>query len=566
MKRDKVIWLFGGSDIDVEKETLTKFWQYTINTTNDVSAFIVVPKTSQNVLMISTMSRRLKERIIWKDSSAHLKIFRMADALFVSSSATDVRVDNDETISTAPIIFLPSYDDEPCAWLHAGSEDNCIFRYIVPNKTIYDYLTIARDFKDYQLLLLKDIYDEDSAKFSSAADELMENILFAHRNSVAFIGFALTHVGGTPVATHALAEGLLECGWFVKYICLRLSKVVSTPPGIPILAMDDGVHKRPARCKGFDKLLPQSVRLSHLKYDPGDFSNDCGILLKRALQQERVSLLVSTRESLHLFLDEVRNPYVSDKVYFFHCQSDVLKINFGRAVSKISKMQIKKAVFVTDRNRIALKEKFKIDNFGSYCVLGNGLGSYRMCERNEICKSQISNDVIDVCWLVRIEKERASDFENLFSFGTYLKENKIENVRVSVYGQGAYLNDFIDEIKKRGLTKIILHKGVYNNVKETYSKYDAVVDFTRIQSFGMVYIEAILNGRMVFCYRNEGSQEVLRDIPEAFFDTNEELLDKLNNLSQVTSGKMLNFYDLIAKRFSRQAIAKKFVSFVKFNG
>ena len=165
MKRDKVIWLFGGSDIDVEKETLTKFWQYTINTTNDVSAFIVVPKTSQNVLMISTMSRRLKERIIWKDSSAHLKIFRMADALFVSSSATDVRVDNDETISTAPIIFLPSYDEEPCAWLHAGSEDNCIFRYIVPNKTIYDYLTIARDFKDYQLLLLKDIYDEDRAKF-----------------------------------------------------------------------------------------------------------------------------------------------------------------------------------------------------------------------------------------------------------------------------------------------------------------------------------------------------------------------------------------------------------------
>ena len=111
-----------------------------------------------------------------------------------------------------------------------------------------------------------------------------------------------------------------------------------------------------------------------------------------------------------------------------------------------------------------------------------------------------------------------------------------------------------------------MHKGVSNNVKETYSKYDAVVDFTRIQSFGMVYIEAILNGRMVFCYRNEGSQEVLRDIPEAFFDTNEELLDKLNNLSQVTSGKMLNFYDLIAKRFSRQAIAKKFVSFVKFNG
>ena len=55
MKRDKVTWLFGGSDIDVEKTTLAKFWQYTINTANDVSAFIVVPKTHQNVFLISAM-------------------------------------------------------------------------------------------------------------------------------------------------------------------------------------------------------------------------------------------------------------------------------------------------------------------------------------------------------------------------------------------------------------------------------------------------------------------------------------------------------------------------------
>ena len=35
--------------------------------------------------------------------------------------------------------------------------------------------------------------------------------------------------------------------------------------------------------------------------------------------------------------------------------------------------------------------------------------------------------------------------------------------------------------------------------------------------------QALLNGRMVFCYPNAGSQEVLRDIPEAIVSSHEEM-------------------------------------------
>ena len=52
-------------------------------------------------------------------------------------------------------------------------------------------------------------------------------------------------------------------------------------------------------------------------------------------------------------------------------------------------------------------------------------------------------------------------------------------------------------------------------LKSTVKNHDAVVDFTLNHSFGMPYIEAILNGKMVYCTENTGSREVLNgnDLP-----------------------------------------------------
>ena len=69
----------------------------------------------------------------------------------------------------------------------------------------------------------------------------------------------------------------------------------------------------------------------------------------------RTNTLVSTRETLHLFLQDCTSEHVKNKIFFFHTIADVVDELFPGVIGKINEKTIDKAIFITEGNRIAFR-------------------------------------------------------------------------------------------------------------------------------------------------------------------------------------------------------------------
>ena len=67
---------------------------------------------------------------------------------------------------------------------------------------------------------------------------------------------------------------------------------------------------------------------------------------------------------------------------------------------------------------------------------------------------------------------------------------------------------------------------------------------------------------MVLCMHNEGSNEVMRDIPEAFYSSNEELFREIHEARNISKDDLLKYYRLISQRYSREAVSERFLRLV----
>ena len=378
-------------------------------------------------------------------------------------------------------------------------------------------------------------------------------------NNIAFLGYDFTGIGGTVFATNALVEGLLEKGYSVRLFTLKRMQGGQLPAGAQVHPMYNHYKKKLSE-KLKRVLFLWDGHKRYLKMDPAvdAIPPVSGVGMTFWMKHIHAKTVVSTRESLHFFLNEATSKFIKNKLYFFHTSSDLVDKLFPGAMEKMSRLNIEKALFVTEKNRQQLFEKYGLNNYGEYCVLGNSLSSVRSINRAEI--SPIADRIIrEGLYLLRINHERADDIERVIEFGTYLQSNKIDNIIINVYGTGDYVEKFVDKLLEYELEEIIRYCGSTNDLKGTMKTHDFVVDFSNHQSFGMIYIESILNGKMVFCMHNEGSDEVLQDIPECFYNSYQELIEKVNELGEMELSTLEKNYDIISQKYSRAAIAEKFI-------
>ena len=218
-------------------------------------------------------------------------------------------------------------------------------------------------------------------------------------------------------------------------------------------------------------------------------------------------------------------------------------------------------MFVTEKNREAYKEEQRYENYDKYIVIGNALERKNVRNINKIEKVE-EKDKYTVIYLLRISQERECDLQNLIGFAKYLKENKIKNIIIDVFGDGDYVDEFLDILIENDLTNIIHYKGKTNDSTYHIRRHDALVDFTLNHSFGMTYIEGILSGKMVFCMKNTGSIEVMSDIPEAFINSYEDLANKIINLPNITVEQLQENYKKIEDKYSRKVVTQKFIDFM----
>ena len=405
--------------------------------------------------------------------------------------------------------------------------------------------------------------DYDYVREHKQIDKMYDDIAEMQRNKITFIGYNFFGIGGTVYATKSLAEGLLEQKYLVELLSLKRTQVNSkTPYGLNIKYIY--FAKAKSIFDKFHMLFHHNPKnYSYLKYDPDKKLIDpyVGYGLTKALKNMKSKTVVSTRESIHLFVDEAPSPFIKNKVLFFHTDNKVINNIFPGLLDLIKERDIDYAAFVTEQNKEALRTENGLDNYKHSIVTGNALDSSRMITKEEIEPVE-KKDVYNGIYLLRLSMDRVKDIDNLISFGKYLKDNKVKNIKLDVYGTGDAVNYLIDGIEDNEIYDYIQYKGLTKEVSEELKNHDVLIDLSVNNSFGMTYIEAILNGKKVYCMKNQGSSEVMKEMPDSYIDSFDNLVKKISNLDKITKEELEKNYDIIQSKYSRSMVSERFLELI----
>lgn len=386
-------------------------------------------------------------------------------------------------------------------------------------------------------------------------------------NKISFIGYKFGGSGGTVSATKSLTEGLMEKGYLVELVSVK-----GTPRGrtkYPYGVRDVRISQRSSRIiiRVYEKALRMvnfiDIFMGSLKNDTCKkyLAANIGIRLNRYLKNTTSKTVVSTRESLHPFLNNIKNDSIKNKVYFFHTDANVIDKMFPGIEPKLKEINYDNAVFVSKSNYDKYNELYNL-KINNYIITGNCITDDKIIERDKI-KEPVKKDKYKGIVLTRLSNDRKEDIDNMITFGKKLKENKINNICFDVYGTGNAVDYLESKIKDNKISKYIKYKGLTKDTLSELKKHDYLLDFSVNQSFGMIYLEGILAGKKIYAASNDGSNEVLNGLKNTIYHNYDELIDMLNKFDKVTQKYLLNSYDKIMKKYSKEVITKKFISIIK---
>lgn len=447
--------------------------------------------------------------------------------------------------------------------LYCSKEELCNYNV----EKVEDLIELIKnqDFKTNSFFLKRSkvITDLHAVATGKHIEKMYLDFKRAQENRITFIGYNFFGEGGTVFATRALAEALMEEGYMVELRSLkREGNAVGCPGGVN-LTYEYSENRKNLVYKIFLRVLKSLGCYKYLRHDKNK-RKVLGVAerrMKKYLEGCNSLCVISTRESFHPMLYDV-DEVEYQKLYFFHCPVEVFETNFPELIAELNRRKLEKAIFVTEKNREQYEKRFAINNFGQECVLGNTLENKRYISEDKI-EVVPSKTVYRGVYLVRLDESRQEDLESLILFGQYLRDNDIKDIEIDVYGDGNYKRKFLEIIREKELQLYIKYCGVTRDVRTTISQYDAVTDFSVNHSFGMPYVEAILNGKMVYCRDTLGAREVLQDIPDAFFYTPEELVQKMRGVSNLTLSELKDNYNIIDEKYGHASIVNRFLCYMK---
>ena len=388
-------------------------------------------------------------------------------------------------------------------------------------------------------------------------EEMFDNIVFAQRNKVVFVGYCFFGRGGTVSATKSMAEGLMDLGYAVELMSLKgLPVPLDAPGGVIMRCFYVEGRFRSTIVKRL--LIPLKRNYSYLKYD----SDHRWLIpytvpaLVRFLRSKKAATIVSTRESIHPFLDDAANCKVKNKVFFFHTSPDTLLSHFPGLVDVLRERHFKKAAFVTDSSRLRNEKELGLKNYTKSAVTGNAVRSDHTVNAPDI-KAVEEKEVYSCITLARLSSDRLKDIDNIIEFGKYVKSIDDNKVKINIFGAGDAVSYLAEQIDRNDLEDILRYQGLTTEPFDEILEHDCLVDFTENQSFGMIYIESILSGKMCFAIPNTGSKEVLKDIDGALYSSWPELHEKIVGLPSISRTNLVDNYNSISKRYSRTGVARR---------
>lgn len=411
-----------------------------------------------------------------------------------------------------------------------------------------------------------DIWDENSLeeiKKDEHIKELYDYFVEKQENKITFIGYNFFGAGGTVSSTKALAEGLMQKDCFVElYSILKTDTNNSKPYGINFT---HGFYRHTNSFK--EKII---YKLHHFTRNYGYLGYEENVEginpysryhLQKTLKNIKSNTVVSTRETLHLFLEETESKFIKNKIYFFHAPADTIDVMYPDLINKLKEKTFEKAIFVTENNRLTLKELFDYDHYKKFVVIGNALEESKIIKKEDITTVPKKDKYFGI-YLLRLSVDRIDDLNNLINFAKHLKKNNISNIVIDVFGGGRYAEEFMDIVYDNNLDNIINYRGKTNNAFGETKNHDFMADFTLNHSFGMIYIEGVLAGRKVFCMKNPGSIEVMGEIDNTYIESFDWLVDQINNISDISIDELNENYEIVLSKFSQNAVSNKFLEFL----
>lgn len=457
-------------------------------------------------------------------------------------------------------LYIDLYSDMPDA---ATNPDELIKQIVKPAKHINQFFAERLNTIDK-----KKILDGTYTKL------LLEQLGESTRNKITFIGYNFYGTGGTVSATKALAEGLMEKGYIVDLLSLKKTRVSSpTPPGVIIRNLYHGGKSIASRVK---RLAKSKKYLGSLQMDVNSqyLVPYTGIGLRRYLAKTNSSTVVSTRETIHPFLSKATNNMIRNRIYYFHTDPKIVEEYYPGIMTLLCNLKLDKLAFTTDESALDYKHMFNIGGNEDYAITGNSLQSSQMLSLADLEEQSLGSTASDTTKrsddnavsgvsLIRISTDRKNDIKRIVQFGQFLKKNKVNDIEIKVYGKGDYCDEFIDEIDSRGIGKYIHYMGSTSNPSSVIRKADFVVDFAMAHSFGMTYIEAILNGKICFATKNNGSDDVLSGIPDCIYASWDDLVAKIHSVPTAPPSRLRKNYKIVNEKYGRKAVADRFEKLIK---
>ena len=157
----KMIWLFGENESKTMNNNSYYFWKKVCNIDDEIDKYFVVIKNKRNKEIIDSLDAKLREKVVYKNSLRHWKLYIKSTMQIVSLSYKDVIPDKFlfKSITMGvkkAIIYLQhgTLGIKKIGYRGNGYNNN-FFRFFIYNEKIIKNMMEENDFKRYQLYYAK---------------------------------------------------------------------------------------------------------------------------------------------------------------------------------------------------------------------------------------------------------------------------------------------------------------------------------------------------------------------------------------------------------------------------
>ena len=403
---------------------------------------------------------------------------------------------------------------------------NEFFRKTYPEKIDYEY--IKQD--NHNIDIYNYIYSLQKNKITIIGTDFFEN---SYENDVIL----------------RYAESLLKQNYLVSLLSLTKSKSKKNMPfGLNINYLHWN-KSHPLKRKLINSIFKSDKYFSYLNHeqDKNNLHPYMGYKLSEVLKNLRSNTVISTRESLHLFLNDADSDEINNKIYLFPHDSNQIDKMFPYIAEKLEKLDIQDTIFFDKSTQDDIHGKLKYSNYNSE-ILNTLLipGDYptieELTETFENNENKLAKSVFQGISFV-IDK---ASIINLMEFGCYLKENNIKNIMIDAHVKSEDFEEFMKLINDNQLYGIITCRDWTEDYVKSIVNKDFTLDMSNNNS-NIYNVSSILNGKKVF-YNTKNNDSIINSIPESYIESHSWLYEKINSLNELSYDELINSYLLITEQ------------------